>query len=234
MMNSSAESQLSSQWKSPTGTRSRRRPRFMVAEAEAEAKEAKEEQEESFIPDPDMQHAAQTLIGLSMGSTELIKGEPRVTTDLVEEEEDNIQLTEFDNEEAVSVQAPDKPLDKKLKSKVEEDDYEDDENNNAGGDGGSDSDSDAVQDGKRHQCPVCLKMFASGQGLGGHKRVHIPKSGAGKGNKPSTSSAGKSDKPSAAKLRPCLYHNLPPPETDEEVISIVDLSTSSSDEELFG
>ncbi|KAJ6866944.1 zinc finger protein with KRAB and SCAN domains 5-like [Populus alba x Populus x berolinensis] len=31
------------------------------------------------------------------------------------------------------------------------------------------------KEGKEHKCPVCFKVFLSGQALGGHKRAHFPK-----------------------------------------------------------
>ncbi|KAG5227004.1 zinc-finger protein [Salix suchowensis] len=31
------------------------------------------------------------------------------------------------------------------------------------------------KEGKEHKCPICFKVFLSGQALGGHKRAHLPK-----------------------------------------------------------
>lgn len=59
---------------------------------------------------------------------------------------------------------------KKIKVVVEEPEPEHENNNNNNGDQGG---SSVVPEKKIHECPVCFRVFASGQALGGHKRTHV-------------------------------------------------------------
>ncbi|KAK0586661.1 hypothetical protein LWI29_010401 [Acer saccharum] len=61
---------------------------------------------------------------------------------------------------------------------------------------------------KRHECPICLKVFSSGQALGGHKRSHIVNEGR-------SNSSIVIGKPPMPEIRNFLDLNLPAP-ADEE------------------
>lgn len=65
-------------------------------------------------------------------------------------------------------------------------------------------------DQKKHECPVCLRIFSSGQALGGHKRSHVTSSSAKFGNN-------------------LIDLNLPAPLEDDE-ISQIELSAVSDAE----
>lgn len=74
-----------------------------------------------------------------------------------------------------------------------------------------------------HQCPVCLRVFKSGQALGGHKRSHMPAF--------ASASASASASVSAASPSPTAYNmidlNLPAPIEEDEDFSQVELSAVS-------
>lgn len=62
---------------------------------------------------------------------------------------------------------------------------------------------------KGHECPVCFKVFPSGQALGGHKRSHLI------GDQVKTSPCNGSEKP-IREVRDFLDLNLPAPDDEEE------------------
>lgn len=62
---------------------------------------------------------------------------------------------------------------------------------------------------KAHECPICLKVFSSGQALGGHKRSHLIA-----GSEAKTSQTGLIQKP-MAEIRDLLDLNLPAPVEEE-------------------
>ncbi|KAL0535660.1 hypothetical protein IC582_030001 [Cucumis melo] len=64
---------------------------------------------------------------------------------------------------------------------------------------------------KHHQCSICLKIFSSGQALGGHKRSHLISGSESRNKFPETTSNQKPD----AEIRDYLDLNLPAP-IDEE------------------
>ncbi|KAI3688800.1 hypothetical protein L2E82_46635 [Cichorium intybus] len=67
-----------------------------------------------------------------------------------------------------------------------------------------------------HECPICLKMFTSGQALGGHKRSHlVPEA---KVIKEDTNVIKKPDEP-LCETRGFLDLNMPPEEEEEMVMS---------------
>ncbi|KAI9174447.1 hypothetical protein LWI28_017439 [Acer negundo] len=61
---------------------------------------------------------------------------------------------------------------------------------------------------KRHECPICLKVFSSGQALGGHKRSHIVNEGR-------SNSSIVIEKPPMPEIRNFLDLNLPAPAEEE-------------------
>ncbi|XAR49997.1 hypothetical protein NMG60_11004194 [Bertholletia excelsa] len=65
---------------------------------------------------------------------------------------------------------------------------------------------------KAHECPICLKVFSSGQALGGHKRSHLI--GAPDQAKPSNQTVV-SQKPNIPEIRDLLDLNLPAPVEEE-------------------
>ncbi|KAL5999821.1 hypothetical protein ACLOJK_005571 [Asimina triloba] len=74
---------------------------------------------------------------------------------------------------------------------------------------------------KIHECPVCFRVFASGQALGGHKRSHVSAS---------ASASGSATAAAAAKFGDSLIDlNLPAPVEDDDV-SQVELSAVSDAE----
>ncbi|OWM90389.1 zinc finger protein ZAT4-like [Punica granatum] len=64
--------------------------------------------------------------------------------------------------------------------------------------------------GDEHECPVCLRVFPSGQALGGHKRSHMPEAKNSQTRLPAI------PKPAAHKVRDFLDLNLPAPLEEEE------------------
>lgn len=62
--------------------------------------------------------------------------------------------------------------------------------------------------GKEHECPICLKVFPSGQALGGHKRSHLIVDQA--------KSNGAPQPHQTAEIRGFLDLNLPAPAEEEE------------------
>ncbi|XP_077214140.1 zinc finger protein ZAT3-like [Tasmannia lanceolata] len=66
---------------------------------------------------------------------------------------------------------------------------------------------------KKHECSICNKVFASGQALGGHKRLHWDKKG-GDGNVPNKKKKKQKEKKLSSLFSFDL--NLPPPKEEEE------------------
>lgn len=64
--------------------------------------------------------------------------------------------------------------------------------------------------GKDHECPICFKVFASGQALGGHKRSHLILDQIKKSDSPPR------EKPSPPEIRGFLDLNLPAPAEEED------------------
>ncbi|KAL6965053.1 hypothetical protein U1Q18_036110 [Sarracenia purpurea var. burkii] len=78
---------------------------------------------------------------------------------------------------------------------------------------------------KIHECPVCYRVFASGQALGGHKRSHGTGSSA-----TATATAGVAPaKPPLKSGQPLIDLNLPAPADDDDV-SQIELSAVSDAE----
>ncbi|KAI9120244.1 hypothetical protein K1719_008892 [Acacia pycnantha] len=74
---------------------------------------------------------------------------------------------------------------------------------------------------KIHECPVCFRVFASGQALGGNKRTHLTGSSTLLPTRASTKLVGK-----------FIDLNLPAPTADEDDISQIDNSGVSDAEFL--
>lgn len=91
--------------------------------------------------------------------------------------------------------------------------------------------NNAVIEEKIHQCPVCYRVFPSGQALGGHKRSHTIGAGV-------STSVTVLPPPAPAKLElsrtggtSLIDLNFPPPmEDDDEIISQVEVSAVSDAE----
>ncbi|XVF73458.1 hypothetical protein PTKIN_Ptkin12aG0202800 [Pterospermum kingtungense] len=84
----------------------------------------------------------------------------------------------------------------------------------------------SMTDKKIHQCPVCFRVFSSGQALGGHKRSHVT------GQVVATTTTRRSQTPvkSSKKLGNSLIDlNLPAPMDDDDV-SQIELSAVSDAE----
>ncbi|KAK3225941.1 hypothetical protein Dsin_005803 [Dipteronia sinensis] len=64
---------------------------------------------------------------------------------------------------------------------------------------------------KRHSCPICLKVFSSGQALGGHKRSHL----VNVVNEARSNSSIVIEKPPMPEIRNFLDLNLPAPAEEE-------------------
>ncbi|KAH7519626.1 hypothetical protein FEM48_Zijuj08G0057100 [Ziziphus jujuba var. spinosa] len=79
--------------------------------------------------------------------------------------------------------------------------------------------SSFIQDKKIHECPVCFRVFSSGQALGGHKRSHVTGSSATNSVKSLIKFGGDS----------LIDLNLPAPMDDDE-ISQIELSAVSDAE----
>lgn len=79
--------------------------------------------------------------------------------------------------------------------------------------------SSMVADKKTHECPVCFRVFSSGQALGGHKRTHVTGS----------SSTPTSVKASTKLGQTLIDLNLPAPMDDDD-ISQIELSAVSDAE----
>ena len=79
--------------------------------------------------------------------------------------------------------------------------------------------SSMVTDKKTHECPVCFRVFSSGQALGGHKRTHVTGS----------SSTPTSVKASTKLGQTLIDLNLPAPMDDDD-ISQIELSAVSDAE----
>lgn len=61
-----------------------------------------------------------------------------------------------------------------------------------------------------HECPICLKVFSSGQALGGHKRSHT-----------TAAATGSDSSPTKRRLIGLIDLNLPAPSEDEDLVSYV-------------
>ncbi|KAL9672835.1 hypothetical protein QQ045_029088 [Rhodiola kirilowii] len=72
---------------------------------------------------------------------------------------------------------------------------------------------------KDHECPICFKVFSSGQALGGHKRSHLLGSAAVSSNQ----SIVIQDQP-MTKSHDLLDLNLPAPTEDDASIKVIDFS----------
>lgn len=79
--------------------------------------------------------------------------------------------------------------------------------------------SSFIPDKKIHECPVCFRVFSSGQALGGHKRSHVTGSSAANSAKSLAKFGGDS----------LIDLNLPAPMDDDE-ISQIELSAVSDAE----
>ncbi|XP_030531549.2 zinc finger protein ZAT9-like [Rhodamnia argentea] len=64
---------------------------------------------------------------------------------------------------------------------------------------------------KEHECPICFKVFPSGQALGGHKRSHLPREPETRKEEPISSLCNP-----IPKVREFLDLNLPAPLDEEE------------------
>ncbi|PSS24130.1 Zinc finger protein [Actinidia chinensis var. chinensis] len=80
----------------------------------------------------------------------------------------------------------------------------------------------SVSEEKIHECPVCFRVFSSGQALGGHKRSHVLN-----GSNPTTSFSH--SKPQLKSGETLIDLNLPAPIDDDE-ISQIELSAVSDSE----
>lgn len=84
---------------------------------------------------------------------------------------------------------------------------------------------------KIHECPVCFRVFASGQALGGHKRSHVIGSSATIAATGIAHTGVVHAKPVAKKGEMSLIDlNLPAPMEDEDEISQIELSAVSDGE----
>ncbi|GAB4861932.1 hypothetical protein Ancab_037187 [Ancistrocladus abbreviatus] len=82
-----------------------------------------------------------------------------------------------------------------------------------------------VKEKKIHECPVCFRVFASGQALGGHKRSHV----IGVEDQPELTIKGGENDDSPRKISEKLIDlNLPAP-IEEDEISHIALSVVSDD-----
>lgn len=82
-----------------------------------------------------------------------------------------------------------------------------------------------VEEQKIHECPVCFKVFSSGQALGGHKRSH----GASSSLNPSSNKQSFSSRSGGEAL---IDLNLPAPVDDEDDISQVEQYSAVSGDEF--
>ncbi|CAJ1948360.1 unnamed protein product [Sphenostylis stenocarpa] len=88
----------------------------------------------------------------------------------------------------------------------------------------------ATAEKKIHECPVCSRVFGSGQALGGHKRTHVIGSSATTATATVRTSAAVSVRASARMEDSLLDLNLPAPMDDDEDISQLDHSALSDAE----
>ncbi|XP_020259596.1 LOW QUALITY PROTEIN: zinc finger protein ZAT9-like [Asparagus officinalis] len=81
---------------------------------------------------------------------------------------------------------------------------------------------DANAERVHHECPVCYRVFSSGQALGGHKRSHLRSSWAATITLTSSSCAPAAAAPIASKFGESLIDlNLPAPMEDDAEVSAV-------------
>ena len=95
------------------------------------------------------------------------------------------------------------------------------EQENAGG-----TSSTLMAEKKIHECPVCFRVFSSGQALGGHKRSHVTGSSATITTTTTTTPVNKSSNKVVESL---IDLNLPAPVDDDE-LSQIELSAVSDAE----
>lgn len=78
-----------------------------------------------------------------------------------------------------------------------------------------------IKKSKGHECPICLKVFPSGQALGGHKRSHLVGGGGGGGGASDAKTATRASVPtvvpkkSVPEIRDFLDLNLPAPDEED-------------------
>ncbi|KAJ0930512.1 putative transcription factor C2H2 family [Helianthus annuus] len=75
-----------------------------------------------------------------------------------------------------------------------------------------------------HECSICLKVFSSGQALGGHKRSHLI--AEAKLNQQNPTLGAKFDKP-AQEIRGSFDLNMPPDEEEQEAMMMNTSSTGT-------
>ncbi|XP_065007534.1 zinc finger protein ZAT9-like [Musa acuminata AAA Group] len=101
----------------------------------------------------------------------------------------------------------------------------------------SEADSvDANADAKVHECPLCFRVFSSGQALGSHKRSHLTSSATTvAGNSPLAAPPPPCSPPSTSPVPAATKHggnfglidlNLPAPEEDDAELSAVESTQS--------
>ncbi|CAL5331377.1 unnamed protein product [Camellia sinensis] len=82
-----------------------------------------------------------------------------------------------------------------------------------------------VSEGKIHECPVCYRVFSSGQALGGHKRSHV----TGSSTTITTTTINHPPKQPLKSVETLIDLNLPAPIDDDE-LSQIELSAVSDAE----
>ncbi|KAJ8452283.1 hypothetical protein Cgig2_006088 [Carnegiea gigantea] len=98
--------------------------------------------------------------------------------------------------------------------------------------GSSSSTSVSMKVAQKHECPMCFRVFPSGQALGGHKRSHLIAANSASTNT-NTNDINKDcnviEKSSSSEMREFLDLNLPPAAVEEEA----SIPTSSSSNNLI-